>query len=70
MIRLEIEESKDAVRIVEALLFMAAAVKSPKPFLARRLTLIADRLGDAIDQSGLPDWTPDPLDPKKKEQHP
>lgn len=65
MIRLELAEAKDAVRIVDALHVAAAECAVSRPFLARRYTLLADQVGDAIDQSGLPVWSPDLLDLKK-----
>lgn len=66
MIVLQLVDGRDAARIVDALLAQALAEQRDRPLIARRYVEIANRLGDAIDQHGLPQHAPssDTLDPR------
>jgi hypothetical protein len=65
MIRLELVDSRDAARIVDALLTAVEVEATKRPMLARRYLMLADRLGDAIQLQPLPQHAPslDPLHP-------
>lgn len=60
MIRIQLDDSHDAGRIVEALETAAQAEDSPRPLVAKRYRKLAEQLADACDACpGIPRFKSD-----------